>query len=111
MINIDDFKKLDIRLGTIKEAVKIPETDRLVKLSIDFGTEIRQIISGIAVYYPDTGVLIGKQVPVIVNLEPRLIKGYESNGMVLYAIEEKDGKENLTTLEPGEALGNGSIVR
>src|SRR5258706_1463660 len=110
MIKFEDFKKLDIRIGTIKEAVKIPETDRLVKLLIDFGTETRQIISGIAIYYPDTNVLVGKQVPVIVNLESRLIKGYESNGMVLYAIEEKDGKENLTTLEPDEPLINGIIV-
>lgn len=111
MINFDDFKKIEIRLGTIKEAVKVPETERLVRLLIDLGTETRQIISGIATYYPDTTVLIGKQVPVIVNLEPRLIKGYESNGMVLYAIEEKDGKENLTTIGPDKELLNGSIVR
>ena len=74
-------------------------------------SETRQVISGISAYYPDTSVLVGKQVPVVINLEPRLIKGYESNGMVLYAIEEKDGKENLTTLEPNSTLENGSIVR
>ncbi|MBX4216121.1 hypothetical protein KW797_04195 [Candidatus Parcubacteria bacterium] len=108
MINFDDFKKLDIRLGTIKEAVKIPETDRLVRLMVDFGAETRQIISGIALYYPDPSVLVGKQVPVLANLEPRMIKGYESNGMVLYAIE---GETKLVTLEPSERLADGSAVR
>lgn len=108
MISLDDFKKLDIRLGTVKEASKIEGTDRLVKLVIDFGAETRQIVSGIALYYPDLSVLVGKQVPAIVNLEPRRIKGYESQGMVLYAIE---GEAKLTTLSPDEPLSDGSVVR
>ena len=112
MITIDDFKKLDIRLGTITEAAKIPEADRLVRLLIDMGSEVRQVVSGIAAHYPDPSVLVGTQVPVLANLEPRMIKGYESKGMVLYAIEtDTEGKERLTTMSPAAALANGSIVR
>jgi len=112
MITIDYFKKLDIRLGTITQAVKIPEADRLVRLSIDMGSEVRQVVSGIAVHYPDPSVLVGKQVPVLANLEPRTIKGYESKGMVLYAIEQDaEGKERLTTMSPAEMFANGSIIR
>ncbi|MDP3958349.1 MAG: methionine--tRNA ligase [bacterium] len=115
-ITIDDFKKLDIRLGTVKEASKIEGTDRLVKLVIDFGTETRQIVSGIAPYYPDLSVLVGKQMPAILNLEPRRIKGEESQGMVLYAVQSaieghKEGEERLTTLSPDEPLENGSVIR
>ena len=107
-ITFDDFKKIEIRIGTIVEATKVPETDRLLKLFIDLGSEKRTIISGIANFYPDPLVLIGKQVPVLVNLEPRMIKGEESNGMVLYALEEEGV---LTTLSPSLPIKNGSIVR
>ena len=108
MISIDDFKKCDIRLGTILSSEKVPEADRLIKLTIDAGEETpRQIVSGIAAYYSDPSVLVGKQVPILMNLEPRVIKGIESKGMVLYAV----GGSELKTLEPEEKLPNGTPVR
>lgn len=96
-VTYEEFKKMDIRVGTIKEVEPVPETDKLLRCQIDFneknedGTlKLRQIISGIKEYYPDPQVLIGKQVLYIVNLEPRKIKGYESNGMLM-AVDGLDG--------------------
>lgn len=97
-VSYEEFKKMNIRVGTIREVEPVPETDKLLKCQIDFdevdeegNKKLRQIISGIHEYYPDPSVLIGKQVLYIVNLEPRTIKGYESNGMLM-AIDGKDGK-------------------
>lgn len=104
-ITFEDFKNLDIRVGTVSSAEKIPETDKLLKLEVDFSEEKRQIVSGIAENYtPDD--IIGKQFPFILNLEPRTIRGVESNGMIL-AVD--DGKPVL--LSPLEKVTNGSIVR
>lgn len=89
-ISYEDFKKMDIRVGTIREVEPVPDTDKLLRCQIDFNEvdeegnkKLRQIVSGIKEYYPDPSVLIGKQVLYIVNLEPRKIKGYESNGMLM----------------------------
>ncbi len=97
-IKYDEFKKMDIRVGTIREVEPVPETDKLLRCQIDFNEKdeegnikLRQIISGIREYYPETDMLIGKQVLYIVNLEPRTIKGYESNGMLM-AVDGIDGK-------------------
>lgn len=97
-VTYEQFKKMDIRIGTIVEVEAVPETDKLLKCQIDFNEvdergekKLRQIISGIKEYYPDLKILIGKQVLYIVNLEPRIIKGYESNGMLM-AVDGKDGK-------------------
>lgn len=106
-MTIDDFKKLDIRLGTILEASRVPDTDRLVLLLIDMGDERRHIVSGIAEHYPDPAALVGRQVPVLVNLEPRVIAGIESQGMVLYGVSDSA----LSTLEPSAKLPNGTPVR
>lgn len=113
MISLDDFQKCDIRVGTILSAEKVPEADRLVKLMIDLGEpEPRQIISGIALFFPDPSVLVGRQVPVLANLEPRTIRGLESKGMVLYAVGETDGKLSLLkTISPSENVPNGTSVR
>jgi methionyl-tRNA synthetase len=84
MINIDDFAKVEIRVGKILSAEKVPETDKLLKLSVHFGEEQpRQIISGIAMYFPDPQILVGAKCPFVTNLEPRMIKGLESNGMIM----------------------------
>ncbi len=108
MISIDDFKKCDIKIGTILSAEKIPEAERLIKLTVDLGEESpRQIISGIAEFFPDPALLVGRQVPVLANLAPRTIRGLESNGMVLYAV----GDGVLTTLSPGEKVSNGTSVQ
>lgn len=114
-VSYEEFKKMDIRVGTIKEVEAIPETDKLLKCMIDFGEVdeegnkvLRQIVSGIKEYYPDVSVLINKQVLYIVNLEPRKIKGYESNGMLM-AVDGIDSKPVF--LVPEIEVSAGSRVR
>lgn len=83
-ISYDDFSKLDIRVGTIMAAELILGTDRLLKLTVDIGEEQpRQIVSGIREFFSDPHVLVGKQCPFLINLEPRTIRGLESQGMIL----------------------------
>lgn len=107
-ITFDEFKKAEIKIGTILSAEKVPDADRLLKLSIDLGEETpRQILSGIAEYYPDTAVLVGKQVPVLANLPTRTIRGLESQGMVLYAV----GEGFLTTVSPSREVPAGTNVQ
>lgn len=106
MITFEDFKKLEIKIGKIISAEKIPETDKLIKLEIDLGMEKRQVVAGIAQFYePD--YLVGKEIPVIVNLEPRKLKGVESQGMILAASAE--GTPVL--LYPEKNVPPGSIVK
>jgi methionyl-tRNA synthetase len=105
-ITYDEFKKLDIRTATILEAEKVPKTDKLLKLKLDTGIDIRTVVSGIAEYYKPAEI-IGKQVQVLVNLEPRNLKGIESQGMILTA-ETPDGK--LCFMLPENKIENGSTV-
>lgn len=131
MITFDEFKKAEIKIGTILTAEKVPDSDKLIRFSIDLGPkavvhetqvvldatepvvvvepeqDIRQILSGIAEYYPDPAVLIGRQVPVLANLPTRTIRGFESQGMVLYAV----GDGFLTTVEPEHNIPSGTPVR
>ena len=84
MINIDEFKKVEMKVGKILSAEKVPDTDKLLKLSVDFGEEKpRQIVSGIALYFPDPATLVGVKCTFVTNLEPRTIRGLESNGMIM----------------------------
>jgi methionyl-tRNA synthetase len=106
-VSFDDFSKIDIRTATILEAEKVPKTTKLLKLKIDTGLDIRTIVSGIAEYFEPAG-LIGKQISIIANLEPRKIKGIESQGMILMA-EDKDGK--LVMVAPTDKVSNGSMVK
>jgi methionyl-tRNA synthetase len=87
-ISYDDFAKLDIRIGTILAAERVPETDKLIKCTIDLG-ELgeRTIVSGIA-EWKESESLVGKQCPYIVNLAPRMLRGVESRGMLLAASVE-----------------------
>jgi methionine--tRNA ligase beta chain len=106
MISFDDFKKLDIRIGRVTAAEKVEGADKLLKLEIDIGTEKRQLVAGIAQNYePDS--LIGKEIPVLLNLEPRTIRGVESHGMILAAVME--GKAVL--MHPDKEVPPGSIIR
>lgn len=106
-ISFEDFQKLDIRIATIKHAEKVPKTDKLLKITIDLGFEERAVVSGVAhCYNPEQ--LIGKQVCLLANLEPRKIKGIESKGMILFA-EDTNGK--LIALSPIEFIDNGSLVK
>jgi len=102
----DDFAKLDLRVGTVTACEKVEKADKLLKLTIDLGTETRTIVSGIALHYKPEE-MVGKQVVVVVNLAPRKMKGIESQGMILTA-EDKDGK--LRLLKPEEAVSPGSSV-
>jgi len=106
-ISYEQFAALDIRVGTILEAEKVAKTKKLLKLKIDTGLDQRTVVSGIAEYFePDA--IIGKQVSILVNLEPREIKGILSQGMILMA-ETPDGKLDFVT--PATSLNNGSVVR
>ncbi len=106
MINIDDFKKIEIKVGKILSAEKIPETDKLLKLSVDLGEEMpRQIVSGISLYFPDCNTLIDKKCMFVANLEARMIRGFESQGMIL-AISTPDGKFSL--LSPNDDIPVGT---
>lgn len=82
-ISIDDFKKVEIRVGEILSAEKIEGSDKLLKLRVNFGNEERQVLSGIVAYYPDLSVLVGKHTPFVTNLEPRVMMGLESQAMLL----------------------------
>ena len=104
-VKFEEFKKMDIRVGTIREVVPVPETDKLLCCQIDFNEvdiegkpKLRQIISGLHEFYPDYESLVNKQVLYIVNLEPRTIKGFESNGMLM-AVDGIDGRPVFLTPE------------
>lgn len=105
----DDFKKIEIRAGKILSAEKIPDTDKLLKLSVDFAEAApRQIVSGISMYFPDPAVLVGRVCMFVTNLEPRTIRGFQSNGM-LFAVSTADGKFSL--LEPNGDIPPGTIAK
>lgn len=107
-ITYEDFAKMDIRIGTILEAERVPKTDKLLKLLIDTGIDKRTVVSGIAEFYKPEDI-IGQKVSVLANLAPRRIKGIESKGMILMA-ENADG--TLSFVAPTKAeINNGSIVR
>ena len=158
MISFDDFKKVEVTVGKILSAEKVPETDKLLKLSVDFGNntnyeqdtkvrtetttpqspplkggeesttpspslpggqtglekegrekrDIRQIVSGIAISFPDPAVLVGKKCMFVTNLEPRVIKGLTSNGM-LFAVSTEEGQFSL--LEPSGDIPPGTKAK
>ncbi len=116
MISIDDFKKLEIKIGEILSAKKVENTDKLLKLSVMMGNvdmengEVvpRQIVSGIAAHFPDPQALVGKKCAFAANLEPRVIRGLESQGMIL-AVSTGDGRFSL--LEVDADIPAGSTVK
>jgi len=125
-ITIDDFAKVEARVGTVKSAEKVPDADKLLKIIFDFGPkeilkqvqddsneiaadsssprndeerDIRQIMAAIAPFYPDPEVLVGKQLLVCTNLETRKLRGYESQGMIM-ATDNEDGIVFLVPEKP-----------
>ncbi|MCZ4408721.1 methionine--tRNA ligase [Cryomorphaceae bacterium 1068] len=106
-IAFDDFVKMDIRTATILEAERVPKTDKLLKISLDTGIDKRTVVSGISEFFKPEEI-VGKKVSVLVNLEPRKLRGVESQGMILMA-EDEEGK--LTFVSPGGDWPNGSVVR
>ena len=106
-ITFDEFSKMDIRVGTVLEASKVPKANKLLQLKIDTGVDVRVVVSGIAEYF-NPKEIVGKQVSILINLEPRTIRGIESRGMILMA-EDSSGK--LTFVSPGENTENGSEIK
>lgn len=107
-VSYDDFAKLDIRIGTIVAAELVPETDKLIKCTIDFGEfGTRTIVSGIAQFRAPES-LVGKQCPYIVNLTPRVLRGVESQGMLLAA---SPGGEGFALLHPDTEVPPGTKLK
>ncbi|HLN53170.1 MAG TPA: methionine--tRNA ligase [Lentimicrobium sp.] len=107
LIEFEDFAKIDLRVGTILSAEKMPKTKKLLKLTIDTGIDKRTVVSGIGEHYLPEAI-IGQQVAILVNLAPRNIKGTESEGMILMA-ENHDGE--LCFISPMKAFKNGTEIR
>lgn len=106
MATIDDFKKLDIRIATIKEVIDHPHADKLYVLKVDVGDKQKQLVAGIKLFYSKEE-LIGKQIVVIDNLEPAIIRQEESQGMLLAAQDES----GIVILSPERHVQEGSVVR
>jgi len=106
MINFDEFQKMDIRIGTILEAEKVEGADKLLKLLVDIGDEKRTLVAGIAETYSPEDI-IGKQLPILANLEPRTIRGIESQGMILAAVID----EKAIILKPAKKVPSGTKVK
>ncbi len=106
-IDLATFKRLDIRVGTITTAAKIEGADTLLRLTVSFGTETRTIVSGIATYYPDPGALVGISAAFAYNLAPRTIRGIESQGMILAALD----KSGNFSLLHAQGVGSGAKVQ
>ena len=105
-IDYETFTKMDIRIATVLTAEKVPKTDKLLKLTIDTGLDTRTIVSGIAEHY-DPQQLIGKQITILANLQPRKIKGIESQGMILMS---KDENGKMFIIQPENQIDNGAVV-
>ncbi|MCS6789101.1 MAG: methionine--tRNA ligase subunit beta [Patescibacteria group bacterium] len=106
-MTIEEFQKIDLRVGKIIVAEKIKNSDKLLRLEVDLGNEWRQIVSGIADKYKPED-LINKQIIIVANLESKKIKGIESQGMIL-AAEDENG--NLALIVPNKEIKNGSVVK
>jgi methionine--tRNA ligase beta chain len=104
----DDFAKLDLRIATVTECKIHPNADKLLVLQIDLGGEQRQICAGLRAYYPPEA-LVGKQIVVVANLEPRPMRGEISNGMLLAATDQASGR--VIVISPAEAVSAGSVVK
>ena len=101
-ISIDDFKRLDIRVGEILSATRVPGTDKLIELEGNIGSEVRHLITGIYPLYRPVD-LVGRRIIVLANLQPRRVKGVESQGMLLAA--EWDGEIGLLTVDKDAPSG------
>ncbi len=105
-ISIDDFKKVEITVGEIASAEPVEGSDKLLKLKVNFGSEERQVLSGIAKYFPDPQALVGKRCPFVTNLVPRMMMGLESHAMVLATGGEEENPFLLfeTNAVPGSRV-------
>lgn len=106
-ITIDDFRKIELRTGTILAAEPHPNADRLVVLRVDLGTEQRQLVAGIRAHYAPES-LVGRQIVVVANLEPATLRGVESQGMLLAA---SDAEGRLAVVSPEKPVAAGAAVK
>jgi methionyl-tRNA synthetase len=106
-ISIDDFAKIDLRIGKVLECERVKKSQKLLKVKVEVGSERRQIIAGIAQHYAPED-LVGRSVVVVFNLQPAKLMGEESQGMLLAASDD-DGR--LVTIEPSSGIGHGSVVK
>ncbi|MEK7090404.1 MAG: methionine--tRNA ligase [Patescibacteria group bacterium] len=107
MISLDEFKKVEIKIGKILSAERVPDSDKLILLKVDLGTETRQLVAGIGKIVENPEELASKELPVLVNLEPKMIKGYESQGMILAA----DNNGEPVLLHPASPVNPGSVIK
>lgn len=106
-ITYEDFKKLDMRLGKVLAAEAVPDSDKLIRFELDFGEDKpRQILSAIREWYTEPEALVGKMMLFVVNLEPRMIRGLESQGMLMAV-----GDDRPIFLVPDESVAPGAKVR
>jgi methionyl-tRNA synthetase len=108
VITIEEFQKIELRVATILSAERVPGTDKLLKLQIDLRSERRQLVAGIAKHYTPEE-LIGKQIVVVTNLQPAVIRGIESQGMLLAASTDDSSQLALVTLQ--RPVPNGCRVK
>lgn len=110
-ITIDDFAKIQLRVGKILTAEKVEKADKLLKFSVQIGGDVRTIVSGIAKHYTPEEML-GKNVVVVYNLKPAKLRGIESQGMLLCACyTDADGNEQVVLVSPEKPVDSGSVVR
>ena len=106
MITIEQFQQVELRVATVKDAAPHPNADRLLVLTVDLGGEERQIVAGIRAHY-DPATLVGTQVVVVANLEPAMLRGVQSQGMLLAA----SGDGTLAVVRPAAPVPAGAVVR
>jgi methionyl-tRNA synthetase len=107
-LSIDDFVKWDLRVGEVCKAEKVKGASKLLRLEVDIGSEVRQVLAGIAEHYAPEA-LVGRKIVIVANLEPRKMRGLESNGMVLAASVGKEDRPVLVTLS--DDVPNGARLR
>ena len=108
--SFDDFLKLDIRVARVTKVTDHPNADKLMVMEIDLGTEQRQIIAALKPYLDDPQSLLGKNIVVVTNLEPRKMRGLESNAMLLAATYEAEGRQNVVCLTTDGDVPPGAAV-
>ncbi|MDD5043977.1 MAG: hypothetical protein PHU91_01950 [Candidatus Omnitrophica bacterium] len=107
MVTFEEFKKLEIKVAKIKDVQEHPNADKLYVLTIDLGEATKQIVAGIRLSYPDKSTLIGKQIAVVNNLEPAILRGIESQAMLLAASDEN----GISLLIPEKEVKTGSVIK
>ena len=109
-IQFDDFLKVEMRVGEVKEASKVEGSEKLLKLIVDFGEDsLRQVVSGIAKTFTEPDVLVGKQFVFVANLEPRVIFGLESQAMIVATHKKKRGGDEVVIARPSKKVKPGSV--